>query len=129
MAIHGPSCIRWRGAIIPAAVGVDIGCGMMAVETTLRSANDLPDSLAKLRSEIERNVPARRWPNGNHDDRTPSAVALAYRDSTSNRYLDRIRDKHPKAFGSPQTGAQLGTLGGGNHFIEVCLDEAWPGSG
>src|SRR6185369_2440826 len=72
------SVIPTKGAIIPAAVGVDIGCGMMAVRTSL-TANDLPDSLARLRGAIERNVPHGNGPNGNHRE-TPATVSTTYRD-------------------------------------------------
>jgi tRNA-splicing ligase RtcB len=114
------SVIPTKGAIIPAAVGVDIGCGMMAVRTSL-TANELPDSLAKVRSAIERAVPVGNGPGGNHRE-TPAAVASAYRDRSLDERYDAIIDKHPKASAKSQT-AQLATLGGGNHFIEVCLDE------
>ena len=115
------SVIPTKGAIIPAAVGVDIGCGMMAVRTSL-TANDLPDSLSRLRGAIERNVPHGNGPNGNHRD-TPASVETSYRDSGLDDRYRAIIDKHPKASAKAQT-AQLATLGGGNHFIEVCLDEA-----
>ncbi len=68
------SVIPTKGAIIPAAVGVDIGCGMMAARTSL-TANDLPDSLARLRGAIERNVPHGNGPGGNHRD-IPSSVSM-----------------------------------------------------
>jgi len=114
------SVIPTKGAIIPAAVGVDIGCGMMAVRTSL-TANDLPDSLSRIRGAIERNVPHGNGPNGNHRE-TPSSVETSYRDSGLDDRYRAIIDKHPKASAKAQT-AQLATLGGGNHFIEVCLDE------
>src|SRR5262245_20934769 len=114
------SVIPTKGAIIPAAVGVDIGCGMMAVRTSL-TAEDLPDSLAKVRSEIERMVPVGNGPGGNHRE-APSAVETAYRSSGLDERYEAIIAKHPKASAKAQT-AQLATLGGGNHFIEVCLDE------
>src|SRR5499433_3329733 len=76
------SVIPTKGAIVPAAVGVDLGCGMMAVRTSL-TANDLPDSLARLRGAIERNVPHGNGPNGNHRE-TPASVTTAYRDSGLN---------------------------------------------
>src|SRR5262245_38362473 len=114
------SVIPTKGAIIPAAVGVDIGCGMMAVETTL-TASQLPDSLAKLRSEIERKVPVGVGGGGEHKV-TPDSIASRWRNSDLEARLDRIRDKHPK-IPSHKVGGQLGTLGGGNHFIEICLDE------
>lgn len=115
------SVIPTKGAIIPAAVGVDIGCGMMAVRTSL-TANDLPDSLARIRGAIERNVPHGNGPNGNHREQ-PASVDTAYRDSGLQERYEAIIDKHPKASAKAQT-AQLATLGGGNHFIEICLDEA-----
>jgi tRNA-splicing ligase RtcB (3'-phosphate/5'-hydroxy nucleic acid ligase) len=114
------SVIPTKGAIIPAAVGVDIGCGMMAVETTLR-AEHLPDSLAKLRSEIERKAPAGFGRNGEWG-MIPDSVASRLRNSDLNERLDRIRDKHRK-IPNHKVGSQLGTLGSGNHFIEVCIDE------
>lgn len=114
------SVIPTKGAIIPAAVGVDIGCGMMAVETTLR-AEHLPDSLAKLRSEIERKAPAGVGRNGEWGT-IPDSVASRWRNSDLEERLDRIREKHRK-IPNHKVGAQLGTLGSGNHFIEVCLDE------
>ena len=114
------SVIPTKGAIIPAAVGVDIGCGMMAVETTLR-AEHLPDSLAKLRSEIERKAPAGVGRNGEWGT-IPDSVASRWRNSDLEPRLDRIRDKHRK-IPNHKVGSQLGTLGSGNHFIEVCLDE------
>jgi tRNA-splicing ligase RtcB len=115
------SVIPTKGAIIPAAVGVDIGCGMMAVRTSL-TANDLPDSLSRLRGAIERNVPHGNGPNGNHRD-TPSSVETSYRDSGLERSLPRDHRQAPEGVGEVARSAQLGTLGGGNHFIEVCLDE------
>ncbi len=114
------SVIPTRGAIIPAAVGVDIGCGMMAVETTLR-AEQLPDSLAKLRSEIERKVPVGMG-RGGEFGAIPDSVASRWRNSDLETRLDAIRAKH-KRIPSHKVGSQLGTLGSGNHFIEVCLDE------
>jgi tRNA-splicing ligase RtcB len=115
------SVIPTRGAIIPAAVGVDIGCGMMAVETSL-NANDLPDSLSGVRSEIERKVPVGNGPVGDFKDQ-PTSSATALRTSGLAERLETILAKHPKISGA-KLSRQLGTLGGGNHFIEVCLDEA-----
>src|SRR5271156_4275421 len=113
------SVIPTKGAIIPAAVGVDIGCGMMAVQTSL-TANDLPDGLGPLRSEIERKAPVGNGPGGDFKE-APNSAATALRSGLSAR-LDGILEKHPKIRGDKH-GRQLGTLGGGNHFIEVCLDE------
>ncbi|MBI1339902.1 RtcB family protein [bacterium] len=114
------SVIPTRGAIIPAAVGVDIGCGMMAVETSM-TASELPDSLSKLRSEIERKVPVGNGRAGEYGD-VPDSIATRWRNSDLEARLDRIRDKH-KRIPNHKVGAQLGTLGGGNHFVEVCIDE------
>ncbi len=114
------SVIPTKGAIIPAAVGVDIGCGMMAIETTL-TASQLPDSLSRLRSEIERKVPVGNGRGGEFGN-IPDSVASRYRNSDLDERLDRIRERHPKT-PSHKIGNQLGTLGGGNHFVEVCLDE------
>lgn len=117
------SVVATKGVIIPAAVGVDLGCGMMAVETTLR-ATDLPDSLSTLRRRIEQAVP-----HGFVTDRdfafkgswrdTPKAVTARWA-SLAQRHA-RIVAKRP-AISTKSPQAQLGTLGGGNHFIELCLD-------
>jgi tRNA-splicing ligase RtcB len=117
------SVIATKGAIIPAAVGVDIGCGMMAVQTTLK-AKDLPESLAALRSKIERAVPhgASKF-RGRHDrgswGDTPDSVRLRW-GSLVDRHA-AIVAKYPR-LKNKEPHKQLGTLGGGNHFIEVCLD-------
>ncbi len=118
------SVIPTQSAIIPAAVGVDIGCGMNAVRTTLK-ASQLPDSLARLRSAIEATVPVgfeqHAW-----DKVRGSAHARVGR--PLNDRLDVIVGKHGGIM-KMQTKfsqtwiCQLGTLGGGNHFIEICLDE------
>lgn len=118
------SVIPTRGAIIPAAVGVDIGCGMSAVRTTL-TANDLPDSLALLRSSIERAVPHGRGRGGGRGDvgswsDVPNGVASHWRKLEPE--FVRIADKHP-AVRRANHAVHLGTLGTGNHFIELCLDE------
>lgn len=110
-------------AIIPAAVGVDIGCGMLAAKTTLRAA-DLPDSLGPLRSAIERAVPHGRRP-GPHDPgawrEVPPAVDQAW--ATLAPEFEALCRDHPQLQKTHQR-RHLGTLGTGNHFIEVCLDEA-----
>ncbi len=114
------SVIPTKGAIIPAAVGVDIGCGMMAIETSL-TASQLPDSLSALRSEIERKVPVGNGGGGEHRI-IPDSVGSSWRNSDLEPRLDAIRAKH-KRIPAHKVGGQLGTLGGGNHFIEVCIDE------
>src|SRR4051812_30879471 len=118
------SVVPTEGAIIPAAVGVDIGCGMMAVETNLDAAR-LPDSLKKLRSAIEVGVPHGRTQNGGAGDRgawgkVPKHIGVAWKE-LSDDYAT-LADKHPK-LGKGNDVNHLGTLGTGNHFIEVCLDE------
>jgi tRNA-splicing ligase RtcB (3'-phosphate/5'-hydroxy nucleic acid ligase) len=119
------SVIPTRGAIIPAAVGVDIGCGVIALQTSL-NARDLPDNLHSIRTAIEKAVPHGRTDNGGRNDRgawaSPPEVNI-------NEWLrlkagyDSIISKHPK-LDRGQHVNHLGTLGTGNHFIEVCLDES-----
>jgi tRNA-splicing ligase RtcB (3'-phosphate/5'-hydroxy nucleic acid ligase) len=119
------SVVATRGAIIPAAVGVDIGCGMIAARTTLR-ATDLPDDLRGLRTAIEAAVPHGRTANGGPGDRgawgdLPAPVAAAWAELAPG--YERLIDEFPK-LDRGVTANHLGTLGTGNHFIEVCLDEA-----
>lgn len=127
------SVIPCKGAIVPAAVGVDIGCGMMAVRTTLTS-HQLPESLAGLRSEIEAAVPHGRTDRGRVDrDRgawqeVPEAIGAVWkdrrwRDTTLAQGFEEVVERHPK-LRRGATFEHLGTLGTGNHFIELCLDEA-----
>jgi tRNA-splicing ligase RtcB len=121
------SVIPTKGAIIPAAVGVDIGCGMMAVRTSL-TASDMPDNLLGLRTAIEERVPHGRTDNGGANDRgswnDPSPRAVAAFEAQSDA-LEAIAGKHPKiARAAERAPNHIGTLGTGNHFIEVCLDEA-----
>jgi tRNA-splicing ligase RtcB len=121
------SVIPTLGAVIPAAVGVDIGCGMMAAKTTL-TANDLPDNLGPLRSAIEKAVPHGMSPktrgfkgrDKGSWDAPPSAVDNAWLGLKDG--FDAICQKTPK-LKNTNNYKHLGTLGGGNHFIEVCLDE------
>jgi tRNA-splicing ligase RtcB len=118
------SVIPTKGAIIPAAVGVDIGCGMMARRTGL-TASGLPDNLHEVRTAIEASVPHGRTDNGGANDRgawnEPPRPALF---SEMADELNRIVEKHPKiASAAARAPQHLGTLGTGNHFIEVCLDE------
>jgi len=116
------SVIATEGAVIPAAVGVDLGCGMLAARTNLRAEN-LPDDLGPLRSAIENAIPHGRTNHGGDGDRgawhnVPVQVAEAFAAAWSNvpgnfATNDRLakRAEH-----------QLGTLGTGNHFVEICLD-------
>lgn len=118
------SVIATKKAVIPAAVGVDIGCGMMALKTSLK-ATDLPDHLGLVRAAIERAVPHGRSGHGGRDKgawgNTPSAVAAHWTDLQPG--FARITEKHPK-IAKANTHVHLGTLGTGNHFIELCLDES-----
>ena len=115
------SVIPTRGAIIPAAVGVDIGCGMNAVRLSLK-ASDLPDNLYTIRSAIEKRVPT-----GFDEHVRPSIQGSTLKNME--KHLDVITDKHTGLVKMLKNfhrtwGKQLGTLGGGNHFIELCLDES-----
>lgn len=119
--------IPTRGAIIPAAVGVDIGCGMCAVRTELR-ADQLPDSLAAVRAAFEQAVPVgfdlhakelnptHEGPHGRELRARMQALYERFENLGILAVLGRIDAR--------RIWRQLGTLGGGNHFIELCLDEA-----
>jgi tRNA-splicing ligase RtcB len=119
------SVIPTHHAIIPAAVGVDIGCGMMAVKTSLQ-ADDVPAKLSGIRRAIERAVPHGRTHHGSAKDegsfRPPSAPGEKTWRKLRRGY-DRIVASHPR-LERGKTLEHLGTLGSGNHFIEICLDEA-----
>lgn len=119
------SVIPTRGAVIPSAVGVDIGCGMLAAQISI-TASQLPSSVATIRAQIERDVPVgtemhREPANAGRD---PSAHRLEMRlRSLRSRYGElRILDRLGR-YNHQRVWRQLGTLGGGNHFIELCLDE------
>ena len=109
------SVIATAGAIIPATVSVDIGCGMNAVRTSLR-AEDLPDSLRDIRLQIERDVPL--GAGGQHSKSGGMSIGLAPDQVVEVLY----KGDHAKAW--QKYASQIGTLGSGNHFIELCLDEA-----
>ncbi len=117
------SVIPTLGAIIPAAVGVDIGCGMIAARTSL-TASDLPDNLHALRCAIEKAVPHGKT-FGRRDqgawDNVPEQADQAW--ETLAARFKAITEKYPKLL-KTNNRIHLGTLGTGNHFIEVCLDEA-----
>lgn len=120
------SVIPTRAAIIPAAVGVDIGCGMCAVRTDLK-ASDLPDSLHSLRSSIEQLVPVGfnahdDVPRTLHDGLFGQQLDRKTKDLSGRYERLRLMD-HLGKHDHRKTFKQLGTLGGGNHFIELCLDE------
>ncbi|MFG3388668.1 RtcB family protein [Streptomyces rochei] len=113
------SVIAMRGAVCPAAVGVDIGCGMSAVRTSL-TANDLPGDLSRLRSKIEQVIPVGR---GMHDSpvdpgRLHGLATAGWVDfwGRFDGVAEAVRFRQERA------AKQMGTLGGGNHFVEVCVD-------
>jgi tRNA-splicing ligase RtcB len=122
------SVIATKGAIIPAAVGVDIGCGMMATRLSLK-ASDLPESLSAVRAEIEKAVPV------GFDSHTDARIKQygGNRSAIENHYsvlaggFDWILGVNPiietmAKDVRQKASQQLGTLGGGNHFIELCID-------
>ncbi|GES11227.1 RtcB family protein [Acrocarpospora macrocephala] len=104
------SVIPTEGAIIPSAVGVDIGCGMIATRTSL-TAEDLPHSLDALMPLVEKRIPA--------------GVGKGHEDSAIDHALDALGRPHTEltAKQAHTVSVQFGTLGSGNHFVEVCLDE------
>ncbi len=111
------SVVALRGAVCPAAVGVDIGCGMAAVRTSL-DASQLPDSLTALRTALEAAVPV-----GKMRHTQPAWERTPVLQRQGRALLDRFRDlAGPVQQLGPTAAEQLGTLGGGNHFIELCLD-------
>jgi tRNA-splicing ligase RtcB len=119
------SVIPTKGAVIPAAVGVDIGCGMMAARTSLM-ASDLPDNLEGIRAAIEQAVPhGRSVGRGQRDHGSWGAPAPAIVEAwaTLAARFARITDKYPRLKNTNNL-VHLGTLGTGNHFIELCLDQA-----
>ncbi|MGW4033239.1 RtcB family protein [Streptomyces sp. NPDC004838] len=118
------SVIAMQGAVCPAAVGVDIGCGMSAVKTSL-TANDLPADLSRLRSRIEEAIPVGRAMHGEPVDPSRvfgfSEVAAGGWDDLWGRFdglADEVKFRRERAI------KQMGTLGAGNHFVEFCLDES-----
>lgn len=120
------SVIATKGAVIPAAVGVDIGCGMAAQRTSLMAC-DLPDNLFELRSAIEARIPHGRTNNGGVGDRgawSEIKEGSFARLSPCLEGLKAITQKHPKLErAASRAHLHGGTLGSGNHFCEICLDE------
>jgi tRNA-splicing ligase RtcB len=120
------SVIATKGAIIPAAVGVDLGCGMTAQRTTL-TASDLPDNLFDLRCAIETAVPHGRTNDGKGGDRGAWHNVRYGADADliqSLESLQPILSKHTKlSKAAKRVPHHAGTLGTGNHFVEICLDE------
>lgn len=119
------SVIPTVGAIVPAAVGVDIGCGMCALRTSL-TASDLPDNLGGIRGAIERAVPHGRTSGGRKRDKgswgdVPNRVGNLWKEHLQSGF-ETLVEKN-RGVKSSNNLVHLGTLGTGNHFIEVCLDE------
>lgn len=115
------SVIAMKGAVSPAAVGVDIGCGMGAIKTNLK-AHDLPDNLEKIRSTIEEKIPVgfnqheeamHGWTGIEGTNLKREIDKLFSQFETLDPYVEKLKGK---------VRCQLGTLGGGNHFIELCID-------
>lgn len=123
------SVVPTKGAVIPAAVGVDIGCGMAAVKTGL-TAEDLPDNLKGLRRAIETAVPHGFGKDASHNgggwnvNELPRPNTNLWRTKLETQF-DNILSKHPTLKGRNigHYVSQIGSLGSGNHFVEVCLDE------
>ena len=114
------SVIPFKGAISPAAVGVDIGGGMNALRLSIK-ADDLPDNLRGVRTAIEATIPV-----GFDMHKNDKARASTIRPLSDG--LDRVIERHPKMYKQDKKKfktwvRQLGTLGGGNHFIEICIDQ------
>ena len=116
------SVIPTKGAIIPAAVGVDIGCGMAAIRLEGIKAEHLPDSLSTIRSEIEKHIPVGF---GYHQKYSPpeNEVDLDWLVSFISDHYPEIGRRRKQSI-REIVCSQLGTLGGGNHFIEMCIDES-----
>ncbi|MEU1557541.1 RtcB family protein [Streptomyces scabiei] len=115
------SVIAMRGAVCPAAVGVDIGCGMSAVKTSL-TANDLPGDLSRLRSKIEQAIPVGR---GMHDDPVDPDRLHGFASGGWDGFWERFDGVADAVrFRRDRAEKQMGTLGSGNHMVELCLDGA-----
>jgi tRNA-splicing ligase RtcB len=115
------SVIAMKGAVCPAAVGVDIGCGMSAVRTTL-TAEDLPDDLSRLRSRIEQQIPVGR---AGHAEAVDPGKLHGYPTAGWNDFWTRFDQIAPAVHWRRERAmAQMGSLGSGNHFLEFCLDTA-----
>lgn len=121
------SVIATKGAIVPAAVGVDIGCGMIAMQTPIM-ASDLPDNLFELRSEIERQIPHGRTNDGGPGDRgswhdIPKWVEEGFISRDLFKDYETLINHFPEIKTRRHPMHQLSTLGTGNHFVEICIDE------
>ncbi|MFC5909103.1 RtcB family protein [Streptacidiphilus monticola] len=115
------SVIAMKDAVCPAAVGVDIGCGMSAVKTSL-TARDLPDNLSRLRSRIEAAIPVGR---GLHRDPVDPARLHGFSATGWTSFWSRFAELAPEVKAKEERAMQqMGTLGSGNHFVEVCVDKS-----
>ncbi|MFF7637944.1 RtcB family protein [Kitasatospora sp. NPDC008050] len=113
------SVIAMNGAVCPAAVGVDIGCGMSAVKTSL-TTRDLPDDLSRLRSKIEQAIPVGR---GLHNEPVDPGKLHGFPTAGWDDFWDRFEGVAPEVkWRRERAMQQMGTLGAGNHFVEVCVD-------
>lgn len=114
-------------AIVPASVGVDIGCGMVAAKLNIRP-DQLPDTLLGVRSALEAAIPHGRTDNGAMNDRgawgdIPETVKAEWLRLSEDTRLTEVKEKHKKLFTQDSGARQLGTLGTGNHFVELCIDK------
>ncbi|SNR83306.1 RtcB family protein [Actinomadura mexicana] len=114
------SVIAMRNAVSPAAVGVDIGCGMTAVRSSL-TAEDMPDDLAGLRGRLEKAIPVGR---GSHRSAVDPSALPGLRERGWYDFWKGFDDLHPAVRSRlGRARSQMGTLGGGNHFLELCADD------
>jgi tRNA-splicing ligase RtcB (3'-phosphate/5'-hydroxy nucleic acid ligase) len=114
------SVIAMRDAVSPAAVGVDIGCGMSAVKSSLR-ATDLPDDLSRLRHKIEQTIPVGR---GTHREPVDPSAVPGLKERGWYEFWKGFEELVPSVRGKlGRARGQLGTLGSGNHFLEICADD------
>jgi len=111
------SVIATRGALVPAAAGVDLGCGMIAQKLTL-TADDLPNDLRKVRGALEKVIPVGKGAHRN----VPAAVSGAWESGLAERYRAIVR--RAPGISTRNVLEQLGTMGGGNHHCELCIDES-----
>lgn len=114
-------------AIVPASVGVDIGCGMVAAKLNIRP-DQLPDNLHGVRTALEAAIPHGRTDNGAMNDRgawgdVPALVGGEWDRLKADTRLTEVKEKHSKLLTQDSGARQLGTLGTGNHFVELCLDK------
>ncbi|MFG2001282.1 RtcB family protein [Spirillospora sp. NPDC048911] len=115
------SVIAMRDAVSPAAVGVDIGCGMTAVKSSL-TTDDMPDDLSSLRGRLEKAIPVGRY---SHKDPVDPSALPNLRERGWYDFWKDFEDLHPGVRGRfGRARAQMGSLGGGNHFLELCADDS-----